>query len=493
VAAPITLVTVRGIVVATILKMAPEIFERQARDGTTFRVSDSYLRLWLYGTLQWSERKATRAAQKLPNDWEQLCERSFFHIAYGIKEEDIPPQLLVNTDQTQVVYAQGSKLTWARTGSHQVTVIGKDEKCAFTVVVSVLNSGELLPFQAIYQGYSSRSCPSESAPDYDVATAAGFRFEFSKTKTYWSTHKTMHSFVEKILVPYLSEQKAKLGLPESQKSIWQIDIWSVHRSKDFCNWMKTHHPNIILDFIPGGCTGVWQACDVGIQHIFKHSLKRSYHEDVVAAILRQIDDGISISVDRKLGALQDQSVSWMWKAHQTLNKPVIVKKVSKSRLITARFMPYHFNKAFEMCRTGNFNLSYDSLTSYEARQKLHDLETSDPEFWAQLTQKAETELTLPVDEVLAEDEENADPVFDDDSDLPCEAIINGVLGSSTRGVTSTATGNMVSTAAAESMNDGATGTSLDEEEGGNVAGLGRGKRKRTENRLYNSKLRVLKW
>ena len=163
---------------------------------------------------------------------------------------------------------------------------------------------------------------------------------------------------------YLSEQKTKLGLPKSQKSIWQIDVWSIHQSKDFCNWMKTHHPNIILDFVPGGCTGVWQACDVGIQHIFKHLLKHSYHEDIVVAILRQIDDGVSISVDRKLGVLQDQSVLWMWKAHQTLNKPGIVKKVSKSHLIVAHFMPYHFNKAFKMCCTSNFNLSYSSSAGF---------------------------------------------------------------------------------------------------------------------------------
>jgi hypothetical protein len=86
-----------------------------------------------------------RVAQKLPDDWECLCEKSFLNIAYGIKEEDIPSQLLVNMDQTQIVYAQGSKLTWVKAGGRQVTIIGEDEKCAFTVVVSVLNSRELLP------------------------------------------------------------------------------------------------------------------------------------------------------------------------------------------------------------------------------------------------------------------------------------------------------------------------------------------------------------
>ena len=106
-AAPITLITVRGIAVATILKMAPKIFEKKAADGSTFRCSDSFLWPWLHGTLLWSERRAIRAVQKLPDNWEDLCERSFFPITYGIKEEDIPPELYVNSDQTQVVYAQG--------------------------------------------------------------------------------------------------------------------------------------------------------------------------------------------------------------------------------------------------------------------------------------------------------------------------------------------------------------------------------------------------
>jgi hypothetical protein len=127
-AAPITLVTVRGIVVATILKMAPEIFEKQAPDGTSFQCSDSYLRQWLHGALLWLEGRATRAAQKLPDNWEDLCKCAFLRIAYSINEEDIPPELFINSDQTQVVYVQGSKLTWAPTGSCQVMVIGEDEK-----------------------------------------------------------------------------------------------------------------------------------------------------------------------------------------------------------------------------------------------------------------------------------------------------------------------------------------------------------------------------
>jgi hypothetical protein len=70
-----------------------------------------------------------------------------------------------------------------------------------------------------------------------------------------------------------------------------------------------------------------------------------------------------------------------------------------------------------MCRTGNFDLSYDSLISYEARQKLRGLKTTDPEFWAELTQRTGPVLEVP-GETIVEDDETTEPLVEDDSDLP---------------------------------------------------------------------------
>src|ERR1700720_3108606 len=92
--------------------------------------------------------------------------------------------------------------------------------------------------------------------------------------------------------------------------------------------MKTNHPNIILHDVPAGCTGVFQVCNVGIQRIFKHSLKRSYHQDVVAGTLEQIGRGEEhIVAEKRVAVLRDQSVSWLWDAHQILNNKKTVKKV----------------------------------------------------------------------------------------------------------------------------------------------------------------------
>jgi len=330
--APLTVVTVRGIFIATIIHMEPEILQKQHQDGSTFRASESFVRKWLHGTMAWSRRKATQAAQKQPENWEDLCERSVFRKAYAIKEEDIPPELFVNSDQTQGLFAPGDKMTWTDTGAKQVPLFGGDEKRAFTALVSVSSNGKLLPVQAIYTGKSDRSCPSRNAPHYHDLMKTGCLLEASGTTTYWSNQETMRSFVNKILAPYFDKEKIALHLPPSQKALWSIDVWSVHRSNEFRNWMKKMHPTIILDFIPGGCTGVAQPCDVGIQRPWKLSIKRSYHEDIVSEIVDQLKDKARtkdepIRLDNRLGTLRDRSVKWLWNAHRTINNPSLVKKV----------------------------------------------------------------------------------------------------------------------------------------------------------------------
>lgn len=188
-----------------------------------------------------------------------------FQKAYIIKENNILAELYVNSDQTQLLYALGNQLTYVETGAKEIAVVGIDEKYAFTLLVSVAADGTILPFQAVYQGQTKLSLLATTSPNYDDAMKAGFKFIVSGTKTYWSNFVTMCAFVNEILTPYFKATKHKLSLPPQQKSLWQIDMWSVHHLKEFQNWMCVNHPNIILDFIPGGCTGVHQPCDVGIQ------------------------------------------------------------------------------------------------------------------------------------------------------------------------------------------------------------------------------------
>ncbi|KZV99387.1 hypothetical protein EXIGLDRAFT_712210 [Exidia glandulosa HHB12029] len=201
-----------------------------------------------------SPRRPTRAAAKIPDNAMELGWRTQMRLCYLMHRYRIPAELVVNSDQTQCRYGFGTSRTWEETGAKQVTVHGKDEKRAFTIFAGITMSGSQLPFQAIYHGQTERSLPRPDAEGYDRAIELGFRFEPSKSDTYWSTQATMCSYVIDILAPYLERMRVELGLPITQRFIWLIDSWSVHRSEEFRDWMRANYPKIIVPYVPACCT-----------------------------------------------------------------------------------------------------------------------------------------------------------------------------------------------------------------------------------------------
>lgn len=331
-------ITVRGLMISCITHYAPEVFTKVDKNGRRFRCGDTFVRDFIHRELDWSFRKATRAGQKIPIDAEQQLFHASLRMAGCIRDENVKACFVVNGDQTLSVYASGRDHTYELKGSKQINIVGIEEKRAFTVMVGVSMSGEVLPLQAIFTGVDpNRSLPKPTAPKYDEARKLGFRFEVSKTKTHWSNHGTMHLYVQHILAPYFEKHKARLNLP-NQRCIWLIDVWSVHRSKEFRTWMKTHYPWIIILYVPGGCTGLAQPCDVGIQRPFKHAMRRTAHSHVIDETLAQLRTGAEardIRLEKNIGPLRDRCVEWLVNGYHAINDPVLVKKVRRSFLCSA--------------------------------------------------------------------------------------------------------------------------------------------------------------
>ena len=316
--------------VAVIEKDIPELFSKPCNDGTYFKCSDAFVLKFLHQCMGWSDRRATKAAQKLPENHEEILTNAFLREATVVRDYAIPAALRVNTDQTQLVYQQGTERTWNPAGVKQVSTVGQEEKRAFTLVPSISASGILLPMQAIFMGKTQASCPNPKAPLYAEAKELGFRMLPSKTATYWSTHDSMQDLVNNIIAPYFEETKKVLHLPPTQSSVWKIDCWSVHKSVEFLSWMKKNHNAIIVIFVPGGCTGIWQPLDVGIQRVMKLSIKRSAHRDIVNEVMAQMASGkTDIIIDTTLGTLRNRTVGWIVRAIDDINDKDLILKVSR--------------------------------------------------------------------------------------------------------------------------------------------------------------------
>lgn len=295
-----------------------------------FECSEAWVPQFFAEVMGWSERRATCAAQKVPQNWIELLQELRLRLAWLIKEYDIPAELFLNFDQTNVVYSHGSSSRWAPKGSKQVAVVGTEEKQAFTVVVGVASSGQALPFQVIYKGSTAASLPTPQALGYDEAIALGFQFACSKTDTYWATFETMVAYLRNIVEPYVAQQRERLGLPPDQKAIILMDVWAVHRSRQFLDYIAEHHPNLMPCFVPGGCTGRGQPCDLLLQRIFKHAVKQTAMEDAIADAHRQISGGTApenVKLDTSIKVLRNRSPRWLVSGYLAINKPEVAGKV----------------------------------------------------------------------------------------------------------------------------------------------------------------------
>ncbi|KAI0700281.1 hypothetical protein BC835DRAFT_1412087 [Cytidiella melzeri] len=156
--------TTRAVMIGYITQHAPEIFEKKGNNGRCFKCSEAFLRAFLRNLMDWSVQKSTRAGQKVPVNADILLKKSFLCASAAVRDGKIQACFIANTDQTQCVYSHDTSKTWTKKGEKQIAVAGKEEKRAFILVVGLSQSGDLLPFQAIYQGANERQLlPKKSA------------------------------------------------------------------------------------------------------------------------------------------------------------------------------------------------------------------------------------------------------------------------------------------------------------------------------------------
>ena len=101
--------------------------------------------------LSW--RAATKAARSQPHDFDKIQYSFFLRVGWLIRFYDIPKELFVNLDETGVCLLPVTKRTWAKKGSKQVTIVGKDDKRQFTVIPVITAAGTYAcPAQLIWAG-----------------------------------------------------------------------------------------------------------------------------------------------------------------------------------------------------------------------------------------------------------------------------------------------------------------------------------------------------
>ena len=149
--------------------------------------------------------------------WTETRTTFIHNIATHVHTQNIPDKLIQNSNQIPSKFVPTSSMTMAEKGSKHVSVAGADNKRASTMILVESFSGGMLPFQVIYQGKTERCLPKVSLPK---------EFLVMYNEKHGSNEQATLRLIDHLIVPYITNVKAELNLPDDQKSLLPWDAFT---------------------------------------------------------------------------------------------------------------------------------------------------------------------------------------------------------------------------------------------------------------------------
>ena len=149
----------------------------------------------LFGRMGLVQRKPTTSKSRI-NEIEFATQKKAFleDLVTTVQMEEIPVELILNWDQTEIKLVPASSSTMEQKGVKRVEVVGQNDKCLITAIFCGSLQGDFLPVQLIYKGKTNRCHPQYEFP-------AGWHITHSPN--HWSMEITMIQCIENIIEPYV--------------------------------------------------------------------------------------------------------------------------------------------------------------------------------------------------------------------------------------------------------------------------------------------------
>ena len=177
----------------------------------------------------------------------------------------IPEALIINFDQTPLLYICTGNCTYAKKGSSYILLVGKEKKKQIKGTFTITLSGSFLPMQLIYKGMINHCLPKgvDFAADFDATCMAN----------HWSNESKAIQQLEKIVFPCVEKTKKELNLPLDQKAILISDIFKGHITEVTSIIEKN---NCVIIYIPNNLTDQFQLLDLNMNGQAKQFLKKKF-------------------------------------------------------------------------------------------------------------------------------------------------------------------------------------------------------------------------
>jgi hypothetical protein len=219
-----------------------------------WKPSISFVRTFA-GRLGLSFRRATGDQRHLPApDVLAGITRLFLQRFYWLVDHhNIPPDLVLNADETAQCLFPSKKVGWGEQGSDSVKMVGIGEKRQFTMFPVISALGKLVGMIQVIWGGTTSACEPQGVDRHEDELL------HSHTSSHWSSPTTVFDMVEMVYKSHVVPTMQRLHLnPAKQAWIMLWDVHSSHRDKDLLATLRLKFPTLIVLFVPPSCTPVLQ-------------------------------------------------------------------------------------------------------------------------------------------------------------------------------------------------------------------------------------------
>ena len=265
-------------------------------------------RSWIqsvYKRMGYTRRMGTTARPPVPKGLYDECRVSYLRDIETIRKKyNIPPQLILNADQTPSSYVSVGKSTMAKRGEKSVSIKGLSDKRNITLMFVITLAGEFLPLQIIYGGKTDRCHPR------DFQFPSGFCI--SHNEKHWSNEEETIKLIDTIIVPYIVKQRSELNLPTTQKALVIWDVFKGQVTQTVLDKLKSLDCEFVA--VPANMTHFFQPLDLTINRSAKQFMRKQfvmYYSEIVRHKLENGENVEDIEVDLRLPAIKPLHAQWL--------------------------------------------------------------------------------------------------------------------------------------------------------------------------------------
>ena len=266
----------------------------------------------LYSRLNLSRRRATTSRPPISVAAYNESVLRFHHkISSTVRMFNIPDSLVITIDQTPSRYMEVTKMTMASKNSKRVAIANSSDKRAITITLGISLSGDMLPYQLIYSGKTTRCLPDRSLfPD---------AFLLSYNPNHWSNETETRNLLNKVIDPYAQKIKSEQGLQADQKTLLIWDDFKAHNAPSVI--ALSDHLNIVRVDIPKNFTHLVAPLDLTVNKKLKEFEQAMFSDYYSAALKKSIIqnpdmDVADIRVDTKLSTLKPIHATSLRKSYE---------------------------------------------------------------------------------------------------------------------------------------------------------------------------------